>query len=377
MNVLILTTWLAPYRIDLYNELTKYAEVTVMYEMTSTPERNKEWQAKMSTRCHYQKLTGGIKLPFIGRTFPQFINEVSKHGDSYDIIYVDGYASIGLVQAINYLSKNNIHYFVNIDGALIRENESKLLTRFKKWILNRNCTYLCGAKITNKYLKSYGVKDDMIFNHPFSSLFRNDILDRPIETERKLNLREELGLQEKYIILSVGRFSYKKGYGKGYDAIIRAASRMSKDFGFYIVGDEPTEEFVKMKTDFGATNVHFVGFKHKHELKKYYQAADLFILMTIYDVWGLVINEAMSNGLPVITTNMCVAGLDLVVEGENGYIVPVGDDKTLQNRIIEMTENPEKLSLMQHAALKTIKPYTIEGVAQRHMSVFDRYLNQN
>ena len=179
MKILILTTWLAPYRIDLYNELSKYANVTVMYEMTSSPERNKEYQALMSARCNYQKLTGGIKFPIIGSTVPGFINEISERGDSYDIVYVDGYASVGLIQAINCLSKKNIHYFVNIDGALIREKEFKLLALFKKWILSRNCSYLCGAKVTNKYLLRYGVKEKQIFNHTFSSLFNRDILEVP------------------------------------------------------------------------------------------------------------------------------------------------------------------------------------------------------
>ena len=183
-----------------------------------------------------------------------------------------------------------------------------------------------------------------------------------------------MGLKEKHIILSVGRFSYKKGYGKGYDAIIRAASRMSEDYGFYIVGDEPTEEFVKMKSDFGATNVHFIGFKQKEQLRKYYQAADLFVLMTIYDVWGLVINEAMANGLPIITTDMCVAGLELIENDKNGYIVPVGDDQVLQKRISDIVENAELLSCMQSNALNTIKSYTIENVAQNHLAVFERFM---
>lgn len=377
MNILILTTWLAPYRIDLYNELAKHATVTVLYEMTTTSERNKEWSANMSSRCKYIKITRGLKFPIIGRSAKEFINMISGDSHSYDIIYIDGYSSLSLIQAINYLSKHGIHYFVNVDGAIFRPKEKLPVSIFKKWILNRKCSYLCGAKVANNYLKHYGVKDDQIFNHPFTSLFQKDILDAPIDNAIKSALRKELDLTENHIILSVGRFSYKNGYGKGYDAIIRAAARMSKEYGFYIVGDNPTEEFIEMRNKYGASNVHFLGFKQKEELKKYYQAADIFVLMTVYDVWGLVVNEAMSNGLPVITTDMCVAGLDLIKDGENGYIIPVGDDSALQNMIINGCSDPLRLSKMQKNALSTIRPYTIENLAKSHLDVFNQFTSGN
>ena len=56
------------------------------------------------------------------------------------------------------------------------------------------------------------------------------------------------------------------------------------------------------------TNVHFVGFKTKEQLEDYYRAADLFVLPTREDIWGLVVAEAMAYGLGVITTNRCNAG---------------------------------------------------------------------
>lgn len=370
MKIIVLTTWLAPYRVDLYNELAKYADVTVMYEATSAPERNSAWGSAMSDRCKYIQVKQGVSIPMLGKSNPQFINEIATNGSDYDVIYIDGYSALAQLQAIKYLSHHKIHYFVNVDGALIRDNEPKLLSWVKKWILNRDCSYLCGAKVSNDYLMRYGVRREQIFNHPFTSLFESDIIPSTVNREMKLKYRVELGMKEENIILSVGRFSYKKGYGKGYDALLRAASRMPKNFGFYIVGDEPTDEFVEMKQKLGAENVHFVGFKQKAELTKYYQAADIFVLMTVYDVWGLVVNEAMANGLPVITTDMCVAGLDLINNGGNGYIVPVGDDKALEQRIYDTSGNPENLAAMSANALETIRPYTIENVANCHLSAF-------
>ena len=61
----------------------------------------------------------------------------------------------------------------------------------------------------------------------------------------------------------------------------------------------------------GLKNVYLVGFKPKAEVFEYYKAADLFVLPTREDIWGLVINEAMAVGLPVVSTDMCVAATEL------------------------------------------------------------------
>ena len=50
----------------------------------------------------------------------------------------------------------------------------------------------------------------------------------------------------------------------------------------------------------------------------YYQAADMLVFPTREDIWGLVINEAMANGLPTVSTDKCVAALEMIKQGENG-----------------------------------------------------------
>ena len=71
----------------------------------------------------------------------------------------------------------------------------------------------------------------------------------------------------------------------------------------------------------------------KPELATYYQAADLFVFPTREDIWGLVINEALSFGLPVITTRKCVAGVEMIKEGVNGSIVSEDNVEQLECKI--------------------------------------------
>ena len=88
------------------------------------------------------------------------------------------------------------------------------------------------------------------------------------------------------------------------------------------MGGNPTEEYLQMRKMWNLNNVHFLPFMEKNELEAYYQATDIFVLFTREDIWGLVINEAMANGLPVISTDKCIAAMELVKRDINGIIVP-------------------------------------------------------
>ena len=101
----------------------------------------------------------------------------------------------------------------------------------------------------------------------------------------------------------------------------------------------------------------------------YYKAADLLVLPTESDVWGLVINEAMACGLPVVTTNRCVAGLELVEDGINGYLVPVNDREALAEklRLVLSADYRE----MGERSLEKIRPYTLENMAKSHVEIFE------
>jgi len=172
-------------------------------------------------------------------------------------------------------------------------------------------------------------------------------------------------LPEERIILSVGQFIYRKGF----DVLIKAAKNIPENYGVYIVGGQPAEEYISLKEELGLSNIHFVGFKLKEELKKYYKAADLFVLPTRKDIWGLVINEAMSMGLPVITTDRCVSGLELVENGVNGYIISVDDEKSLAEKINYIVS--ENLSLQYgKKSLEKVSKYTFEEMANTHIECF-------
>ena len=85
---------------------------------------------------------------------------------------------------------------------------------------------------------------------------------------------------------------------------------------------------------------------------------------------GGLSNEAMSFGVPVITTDQCVAGLELIKNGQNGYIVPSNDPMALSEKIIEVLNDYALTRKMMYNNLYKISEYTIEKMAQQHMEIF-------
>ena len=225
--------------------------------------------------------------------------------------------------------------------------------------------------MTTKYLVHYGADESKVHVYPFSSLREQDILKQVPSTEEKMIMRQKLKLGGGKIILTVGRFSYLGGYGKGFDILLKAMQVCTEEYTLCIVGDEPTQEFIEMKNNMKLDNIVFVGFKTKKELKDYYIAADVFCLQTRGDVWGLVVNEAMAYGLPIITTDKCVAGMELVEDNKNGYVIPVEDYELLAEKIMKIGKNKQLKNNMSYYALQTIKSYTIENMALVHKKLLE------
>jgi glycosyltransferase involved in cell wall biosynthesis len=157
--------------------------------------------------------------------------------------------------------------------------------------------------------------------------------------------------------------------------LISAWASMPSDWLLVIVGSGELEsEYVNQINTSTLKNILLTGHLGSAALAKWYQASDLFALPTESDVWGLVVNEAMAGGLPIITTDKCIAGLELIVDGYNGYILPVGETQVFADRIYELLSDKEKLSILSTNALKAIQNYTYESVATAHMNAMNKVL---
>lgn len=368
MKVLFLTNIPSPYRVDFFNELGKLCDLTVLYELGHASDRDEAWKAN-NANTFKEILLSGKKVGADSAICFSVIRYLKDK--SYDIIVIGGYSTPTGMLAIEYLKRRNIEFILNCDGGIIKQ-DNKIKYSIKKYFIRSAKAWLSTGKNTNDYMIHYGAREKDIYIYPFTSVNKKDILNNTIDEKIKSEHKKKLNIREEKVILSVGQFIHRKGF----DILIEATKLLPKNYGIYIIGGEVTEEYISLKNNYNLDNVHFEGFKNKGELETYYKAADLFVLPTREDIWGLVINEAMSYGLPVITTDKCVAGLELIDNDENGFIVSAEDEKLLADKINEILYNNITKESMGIKNLKKIREYTIEEMAKVHKSIFEEILKE-
>lgn len=362
MRILFITNIPSPYRIDFFNQLGQEHELKVIFEAKKNKNdtRNEDW---------YKKEIVNFKAVFLkeGSMEDRKINwKILKYlkRNNQDIIIMTNYAYFTELLAILFLKIKRIPYLLEVDGGIIKKE--KTLKRFFKSFIIRNAKgYISPSKNTDEFLNYYGVSNDIIYRYPFSSLKKNEILKSPINYKEKKKIKKELNIKEKKLVLSVGRFIPIKGF----DTLIKSSAFLYEDIAICIIGGQATAEYIELVSKYKLTNLYFFNFKNKDELKKYYKAADLFVLPTRGDIWGLVINEAMSFGLPVITTDRCVAGLELIENYKNGFIIPINDEKKLAQKINLIFSNENIRKTMEKENIKKINNYTIEEMVNKHSDI--------
>lgn len=362
-RVLFLTNFPSPYRVRFFDELGKDMEVTVLFSdpLEAITHRNAAW---------FEDGNGGFRGIQLKQTLAigeesLCLDVVSYLKQDYDAIVISGYSSPTAVLAMLYLRLRGIPFYMEVDGGLIRQ-ERKLKYSMKRSLVTLAPRWLSTGRFTTDYLVHYGAKKEKVETYRFSSLSRKDILAEVVPMQEKQAIRKALGIGEEKMVLAIGQFIPRKGF----DVLLHAAKGLDKNVGIYIVGGEATEEYLHLRQELGLTNVHFLSFQKKEQLAQYYKASDLFVLPTREDIWGLVINEAMAYGLGVITTDRCVAGLELVEDGVNGYIVPVEDVSALEQAMRKALAGDTQA--MGAASLEKIRPYTIETMAKDHVQIFGR-----
>ncbi len=237
---------------------------------------------------------------------------------------------------------------MSADGAIVKK-ERKINSLIKTYLLKKMEFALSPSEKTDEYFIKYKIPKEKIFRYNFTSLLQADILD--------FYNRED---KEQINILTIGQFIKRKGF----DLLLKGAKEINGKIS--ICGAEPTQEYLDLVKELQITNVEFLGFKTKEELKQIYLDSDVFVLPTREDIWGLVINEAMNYSLPIITTTACVAGVELL---SNDSLVEPENVETLVKTINNLCNNYALRQEMGKANNLKIKTHTIENMAEQTIKI--------
>ncbi|ASF45701.1 glycosyltransferase [Methylovulum psychrotolerans] len=211
----------------------------------------------------------------------------------------------------------------------------------------------------------YDVVDNLYFSTGADFAQQNGII-----------VRENIHLPEHYFLSSC-RFIREKNLPN----LLIAYADYKKQSGekawpLVLLGDGPLKaDVVKLRDELNIGN-HLLlpGFKQYHELPLFYGLAKVFILSSISEPWGLVVNEAMASGLPVLVSNYCGCAADLVEEGKNGFTFDPYDVNALTQLMLRVASDDCDLDIMGAASREIISHWTPETFADNLLKATDAAL---
>jgi glycosyltransferase involved in cell wall biosynthesis len=254
----------------------------------------------------------------------------------YDALWVHGWGSatcwLGFIAARRHRIPLLLRGETN--GISERGGLKGCIRRFLlRRLFSQVSTFLAIGAHNADFYAAYGVFKESIFLAPYT--VDNDFFFARSQSlaRQKLLLREREGIAPDLpVILFCGKFSEVK---RPLD-LLAAFQQLGDDpkASLVFVGDGRLRvEMQQYIVEHSLRRVHFLGFRNQSELPACYALADVFVLPSSFEPWGLVVNEAMCFGLPVIASDKVGAVPDLVHDGVNGFVFPAGNVKLLADRL--------------------------------------------
>lgn len=310
--------------------------------------KNIRWDIPLLEGYSYEFLPNFSPRPnqsnFSGLINPTIIQKL-KEG-SFDAVWIHGWNSLTNILAMFTAFNLKIPVLLRSESNLLNE-KATIKTNIKKNILSNIFKKVSGflsiGKYNSDFYLSYSVPNEKIFLVPYT--VDNDyFINKANELKpRKDKLKEKHGIPKDLpVILFSGKLIPQKRPMDlliAYSKVIQTTKSVLIFVGDGILRNE-LENYVKVNN---LKLVYFVGFKNQTEIPEFYALADVLALPSAYEPWGLVINEAMCFGLPVITSDKVGAAGDLVKEGENGFIYSCGDINSLSKLIQQLLTNNDLL----------------------------------
>lgn len=366
MKILFLTQNQASFRMDWLDQIALYADVKVFHLNEYEPGVNSKFVSSTPNKV----VCEDVSIKLFGK---KFYNPYKIFKETYDVLILDGYGFLGQQSIILLLKLANKRFIMSIDGGFIKAHENPIRRSMKTFLISSADAFLSTGGKTDEFIRFYNKKGKSacIYRHKFSSVHLDEISEIPNQREKE-NLRKKWHIENRFTIICVGRIIPEKGF----DVLIQTLEYLPRDVQICFAGAGDVaflEPYINPKNK---DRIFFLGHFDRKQLNEIYRCADVFVLPTRGDVWGLVVGEAMAKGLPVITTDKCLAGTEMIKNGENGYIYPVEDVIALAHAIELIYNNPMLKIKMGQNNIELIRQYAIENAAQDDvknlMSLFEK-----
>jgi glycosyltransferase involved in cell wall biosynthesis len=374
IKVEILSNEIAPYRVPLYNRLSSEEGLDIEVLFCSKRIRERQWEIR--TDRHFKNvILPGFNLRLRKSNYAQEIRTIHVNPTlllhlfrrSPDVVIAVEF-SIPAVTAFTYCKLLGKRYISWSEGTLYTErHNSRAQQALRHLIIPRADTCIAVSSGAKEKYVALGAHPDRVFIG--IQTVDVDAMAQKCQAlrEAKRTYREEQNISGK-IILFTGHLNERKGVIHLLKSLAFLRAQIP-DVYLVLAGEGPEREKL---IDFCRVNglidaVTFAGFIPQDALPSFYAAADVFVLPSLEDTFGVVVSEAMASGLPVVCSMYAGAAQDLIVEGVNGYRVDPVNHRQLAQRLFDILSNPAVAKEMVRASLKIIAMHDIEACAQGYL----------
>ena len=332
-----------------------------------------DWDVLLLDGYRYRFLQNVSRAPSVNRFSGLDTPDVSRviSDEKYDAVLVLGWHYKSYWQAIRACWNHRIPVMVRSDSHLHTHRHS--LKRLAKELpyrlfISKLDACLAVGRWSAEYFLHYGARRDRVFivphavNHSFDKATRSLFF-------RKTEIRKRWGLRsDSSVFLFVGKFIEKKRPLDFVRAVQRASEYCPGVEGL-MVGDGPLRQECERLVGGLHLPIRFTGFLNQSIISEAYVASDVLVLPSDGgETWGLVVNEAMSCGLPCVVSDQVGCGPDLVLSGETGFTFPLGDVEILAGRMADLASHPQEIAALGVGAQRRVSQYSIpvavDGVLQ-------------
>lgn len=335
-----------PYHWARLRGAAKYAEV-VGFELFG---QTRDYSWERTTEVAADPGSYGLRtlLPSVHRTAAsptEILESVQQALEECrpEAVAIPGWSDQGGLAALDWCARRNVPVILMSESQ--EDDEPR---RWAKEAVKRRIVRLCSAALVGgtphkNYLAALGMPPERIFCG--YDVVDNDYFARGADTARRQSevLRRSLGLPDRYFLASK-RFIPKKNLLR----VIQAFARYRRAAGaeawdLVILGNGPLEQEIRhtIETLDLEMHVRLPGFKQYDEMPNYYGLASAFIHASTTEQWGLVVNEAMAAGLPVLVSKRCGCAPDLVRDGRNGLLLDPDDVGQMANAMLRLAERSD------------------------------------
>jgi glycosyltransferase involved in cell wall biosynthesis len=365
-RLVLLTEIIAPYRISVFNVLARRAglDLHVIF-LAETDETLRQWRVYKNEICFSHQILpawrwrAGKSSLLINRGLWSALNQVSPQ-----VIICGGYNYVASWEALLWARRHGVAFVLWSESNGQDARRGRPCVEFLKTYFLRHCDrFVVPGRASFEYLRSLGSPEASILTAP--DAVDNSLFATQAENTRvhATEFREKLGLPSRFILF-VGRLVPEKGIFDLLEAYAKLESSLRSEVGLVFAGDGISkEELVQQAKRISPGAICFPGFAQREDLAGLYALAETLVLPTHSDPWGLVVNEAMACGLPIVVSSVAGCSADLVEDGWNGYVVPPRDSEKLSVAIDSLLRQPELKQTMSAHSLERIRKYSPEACA--------------